>query len=68
MCLMKSMCKKARILSGSRLLKGFSWKGEKKMQFALIFYLFYQGKPMIEYEQMQSLFAFLKVLNNPLKH
>jgi hypothetical protein len=23
---------------------------------------------MTEYEQMQSLFAFLKVLNNPLKH
>jgi hypothetical protein len=37
------------------------------MQFALNFHLLSQGKLMIEYEQMQSLFAFLKVPNNPFK-
>jgi uncharacterized membrane protein len=34
----------------------------------VIFHLLSQGKPMIKYEQMQSLFAFLKVPNNLLKH
>ncbi len=38
------------------------------MQFALIFPLLSQSRPMIEYEQMQSLFAFLKVPNNAFKH
>jgi hypothetical protein len=34
----------------------------------VILHLLSQGKPMIKYEQMQSLFAFFKVPNNPLKH
>jgi hypothetical protein len=63
------MCREIRILFGKKLLRGFWWKGEKKlMQFAFIFYLFSQGRPMIEYEQMQSLFTSLKVPNNPFKH
>jgi hypothetical protein len=32
-----------------------------------MFHLFSQGKPITEYEQMQSLFVFLKVPNNPSK-
>ncbi len=38
------------------------------MQFALIFHLFFQARPMTKYEQMRSLFALLKVLNNLFKH
>jgi hypothetical protein len=41
---------------------------KKCIQFTLIFHLFSQGKPIMEYEEMQSLFVFLKVLNNPFKH
>jgi hypothetical protein len=32
------------------------------------FHLLSQGKPMIKYEQMHSLFAFFKVSNYPSKH
>jgi len=43
-------------------------KKRKFVQFPFIFHLFSQSRPMMEYEQIQSLFAFLKVLNNPSKH
>jgi hypothetical protein len=41
---------------------------KKFIKFAFIFHLFSQGKSMTKYEQMQSLFVFLKVSNHPSKH
>jgi hypothetical protein len=35
----------------------------KHIQVSLIFHWFFQSKPMIEYEQMQFLFAIFKVPN-----
>ncbi len=44
-------------------------KRKKKMvQCAFIFQFFWQGRTIINYEQMQSLFAFSKMLNYPTKH
>jgi hypothetical protein len=40
---------------------------KKLVQFALIFQLHSQGRPMTRYEQMQYLFVFLKVPNYPSK-
>ncbi len=40
----------------------------KHIQVSLIFHWFFQSKPMIEYEQMQFLFAIFKVPNQLSKH
>jgi hypothetical protein len=51
-----------------KLLNGLWWNEKKKLvQFAFIFHLHSQGRPMTKYKQMQSLFVFLKVLNYPSK-
>lgn len=44
------------------------WRRGKLVQFAFIFHLISQSRPMIEYVQMQSLFTFFKVLKYPSKH
>jgi hypothetical protein len=41
---------------------------KKLVQLAFLFHLLLHGKTIIKYEQMQSLFAFLKMLNYPFKH
>ncbi len=41
---------------------------KKLIKFAFIFHLFPQGRSMTKYEQIQSLFVSLKVLNHPSKH
>jgi hypothetical protein len=41
--------------------------GNKIVQFAFIFHFLFQNKPMMKYEHMKYLFAFLKMPNNPSK-
>ncbi len=38
------------------------------VQCAFIFQIFWQGRTIVKYEQIQSLFAFFKMLNYPTKH
>jgi hypothetical protein len=72
----KSICVKWTLVCTKRM--GFYFAisscrcGKKKkkelVQFAFIFHFLLQGRTIIKYEQMQSLFAFLKMLNYPPKH
>jgi len=41
---------------------------EKLVQFAIVFNLLSKGKPMIDYEDFQPLFKFLKLWSMPRKH
>ncbi len=40
----------------------------KVIQFAFVFMLFNKGKPMTKYEDLKSLFTFLKLKNNLKNH
>jgi hypothetical protein len=50
------MCKEARIMFRSGLLKGLLWRGKKLVLFVLIFHLLFKSRPITKYEQLQSLF------------
>jgi hypothetical protein len=41
---------------------------KKRVQFALLFTLLTYGRPMVQYEEMQALFSFLKVPSFPRSH
>ncbi len=43
-------------------------KKNKKVQFAIVFYLLREGRPLTNYESFKDLFYFFKIKNMPMKH